>query len=211
MQIHQLFPTTILKDNINRPFTKAETDFYQNAIYRPDISNSTESPHRINLSLDHAVLENAVMANIKEFIMQRVNHYMFNVMQINDRVTFYISRSWFIQSKKGDFGRRHDHPNSILSGIFYFRAPVDCGNIMFYENKTSKFGSMQFGFTPPNALNSTHVSVPPTDGTMIIFPSALAHEISINQADETRYSMAFDIWVKGTMGVTAGDGTTLTL
>ena len=211
MQIHQIFPTTILTEELGRPFTNEEMDFCVNSDFRPDVSTSSESPHSINLSVDHAVLENPIMSSIKESMMKAVDHYMFNIMNISDPATFYISRSWFTRSKKGDFGRRHNHPNSILSGVFYFKASPGCGNILFYDDKVSMFGSTQFGYKSLNQLNSTDVSVPPVPGTLILFPSRMAHEIAVNQSTETRYSLSFDIWVHGTIGSNAGGGTILTL
>jgi len=62
------------------------------------------------------------------------------------------------------------------------------------------FGSMQFGYSSLNPLNSTYVSIAPIEGKLVLFPSTVLHEISVNQSYEHRYSLAFDVWVTGTMG-----------
>jgi uncharacterized protein (TIGR02466 family) len=200
MPIHQLFPTVILTETIGRAFTKDEMDFCINNQYRVDQSTSFESPHSISLTIDHAVLEKPELATVKEFLMQQINHYMFEVMRVSDEVTFHISRSWFVKSLIGNYVRRHNHPNSILSGVLYFKTSKDCGNLMLYDDNSSMFGSMQFGYSSLTPLNSSHVSIPPTEGNLVMFPSRVLHEISVNQSYEPRYSLAFDVWVTGNMG-----------
>jgi len=210
MQIHQLFPTVVLTKELGRPFSSEEMDVCFNSQYRVDQSTSFESPHNINLTIDHAILKNPALEVINNFLLEQVNHYMFEVMRVSDDVTFHISRSWFVKSSLGNYVRRHNHPNSILSGVLYFKTSKDCGNLMLYDDRSTAFGSMQFGYRSLNPINSSYVSIPPVEGNLVLFPSRVQHEISVNQSYEPRYSLAFDVWVTGTMGCNT-DVTKLTL
>jgi uncharacterized protein (TIGR02466 family) len=198
--IHPIFSTPILTNNIRRPLATEEMLACKNGDYYNDNASSAETPTHIAYTKSNNVLENPALTDIKKFIFDNINQYLFDLLKINDRINFYVSRSWFVESNKGDFSRRHSHPNSVLSGVFYFKAPANCGNLILYDNRASLFGSLHFSYGESSPANSTLISIPPAEGNLILFPSNMMHEVGINLSNETRYSLSFDVWFTGQIG-----------
>lgn len=51
-----------------------------------------------------------------------------------------------------------------------------------------------------NLWNSTSWWFPVKTGDIIIFPSSLTHAVETKQGDNTRTSLAFNVFIKGTIG-----------
>ena len=91
----------------------------------------------------------------------------------------------------------HVHPNSILSGVFYFRQSKTLPPIQF--SKATQDG---IKLTPEkyNVLNSETFLLPMTDGELVLFPSSLRHSVPINKSNEERYSMSFNTFCIDELG-----------
>jgi hypothetical protein len=86
-----------------------------------------------------------------------------------------------------------------LSGVYYPKGNPSF-KIKFYNDNKSQF------FTPPtkyNIYNSNEWTISPQNDYLIIFFSQLRHKIILNNSDENRYSLAFNLIPKGKFG--AGD------
>lgn len=195
-QKHHLFPTSIHVDHFYRNFTEAELELIKQQPFTKDISTDAEPPTNTEYTTDVNIIKKLNLKDYEDFIINNVNEYMFETMSVSDDVQFYISRSWIAKTTPGGFGRRHDHINSILSGVMYFEVPVNSGNILFHAPE-KKFGHLEFSYKNKNENNAIYISIPPQPGQLIIFPSTLKHEIGKNLSDQARYSLAFDIWCKG--------------
>jgi len=105
---------------------------------------------------------------------------------------------WININGKGAFNVRHDHPQSHFSGVYYVQCPKDSGEIIF-ENP--------HGFTAFDELscykeefvnNMTQhkaISIKPTEGLLLIFPAHLQHSVAVNESDEERISIGFNVLV----------------
>ena len=114
---------------------------------------------------------------------------------LNKGVNFNIE-CWFNINSKGGYNAKHVHPNSDLSGVFWLKTPINCGNIVFGSpHNFSSFMEMQ-SYTK-EFKNNTGCDYSyffnPTEGTMLIFPSSLEHEVQPNESDEDRISVSFNV------------------
>jgi uncharacterized protein (TIGR02466 family) len=86
----------------------------------------------------------------------------------------------------------HNHPNSILSGVYYLQAPENCGGIFFSDPRPASRM-----LNPPlidfNVWTLLNVSYKAHVGTMILFPSWLLHGVEMNMSEEVRISISFNI------------------
>ena len=116
---------------------------------------------------------------------------------------FYISECWANLNLEGDAHPRHNHPNSILSGVYYARAPKSCGDITFYDPRP------QATIIHPAAKETTtynahrHV-VQPREGLLIVFPSWLEHGVDPNASGADRLSFSFNVMLTGEIGYETG-------
>ena len=103
-----------------------------------------------------------------------------------------ITNMWAIINKKGASNARHTHPNSYLSAVYYIKAPIDCGDILFFDPRSAKVNRKP-PTTKPNKLNAEEVNITPQDGMLVFFPSYLHHAVDENMSDEERVVISFNV------------------
>jgi hypothetical protein len=102
---------------------------------------------------------------------------------------FEISHSWANRNEKGEWHPEHNHPLSIISGILYLTSSKS-GNTWF-KYKSTKWNQMFLSY----ANDHYHLENAEA-GKLIFFPSLVAHGVSENQDDESRYTLAIDCMPK---------------
>jgi uncharacterized protein (TIGR02466 family) len=103
-----------------------------------------------------------------------------------------ITTCWAIVNGKFASNSVHNHPNSILSGVYYLKAPENCGGIYFSDPRPAS----QMLIPPVTEFNLwtfPKVSYKPHEGTMLLFPSWLLHGVEMNMSEEIRISLSFNI------------------
>ena len=116
---------------------------------------------------------------------------------------FYISECWANLSRVGDDHPRHNHPNAMLSGVYYVRAPENCGAITFYDPRPQAsvlYPAVQDS-TPHNSHRHT---IGPGEGLLILFPSWLEHSVERNESGNERLSISFNVMLAGDIGYETG-------
>jgi len=108
-----------------------------------------------------------------------------------------IAQMWININGANSYNVSHRHPNSILSGVLWIKQRSEMGRFVF--------DNMDNGYRDAMLLTNTDVNhlleckMPPeyvpgyTNGTIIIFPSGLSHRVEINETQENRYTLAFNI------------------
>ncbi|BAY09970.1 TIGR02466 family protein [Calothrix sp. NIES-2098] len=127
---------------------------------------------------------------------------MTNISEITDflkwdleQIFLNINNCWAMVNGKFASNSVHDHPNSLLSGVYYVKAPEDCGGIFFRYPRIGAHRLLPpyLDFTVWTMPSITYKAVA---GTMIIFPSWLMHGVETNLSDDVRVSISFNIGVK---------------
>lgn len=108
------------------------------------------------------------------------------------KATPVISTCWAVVNGKYGSNTVHNHPNSLLSGVYYVQAPDNCGALTFRDPR-----SVAVMMAPPvtdySAWTFRTVSYQPKPGRMLIFPSWLEHGVGPNLGDEVRVALSFNI------------------
>jgi uncharacterized protein (TIGR02466 family) len=109
---------------------------------------------------------------------------------------FYILDSWANMNGAGKAHTRHNHPNCVLSGVYYVQAPENGGDIIFHDPRpqTSIFVP---AIKQPTPHNIAQRYIKPADGLMILFPAWLEHSTEINTSTDNRLSISFNIMISG--------------
>ena len=86
----------------------------------------------------------------------------------------------------------HNHANSLLSGVYYVKAPPNCGKIFFRDPREARL------MAAPPVIQHTYwtfkdVAYEPVEGRMLIFPSWLLHGVMPNMSDDIRVALSFNI------------------
>jgi len=97
-----------------------------------------------------------------------------------------------------DSNRVHNHPGSIISGVYYIQTPKNCGDITFINPVEDHLGYIDKSETIDttknyNPYNSTEWWLPSLVGRLYLFPSWLKHYVTSNlNKKEKRISISFN-------------------
>jgi len=153
-------------------------------------------------SSNTSILEQSCFMDLKTILYQHLNDYC-DILKIQDNLQFYITNSWSTLHKLNDGSRTHSHRNSLISGILYIQCDENSGQIGFEKDlsTTTIFPhSLDIQFKESNLLNMKHIMYKPCPGDLLIFPSFLQHWVTPSSSDQDRYVVAFNVFVKGTIG-----------
>ncbi len=86
----------------------------------------------------------------------------------------------------------HSHPNNFLSGIYYVQTHPGADSVNFHDPRpqTSIIRPL---VTELTSQNTDQVVLKVSDGTLLMFPSYLAHSVAANESDKLRISISFNM------------------
>jgi uncharacterized protein (TIGR02466 family) len=103
-----------------------------------------------------------------------------------------LKSCWAIVNGKLASNSVHNHPNSILSGVYYLQAPENSGVISFADPRPAA-QMLVPPMTEYSLWTLPKISYKPQAGTMLLFPSWLLHGVEMNMSAELRISLSFNI------------------
>lgn len=104
-----------------------------------------------------------------------------------------ISYSWCnVYSKNGEI-KRHRHELSMISGVFYVKADLQSGDLVF-DNPLNMFRVNEISVYKTD-YNTHDYKFNVSTGDLILFPSWIMHYTENNFSDE-RYVISFDTRIK---------------
>ena len=190
--VNGIFPTPIYISKINRELTNKELSFI-------DKTKSDCNKNEGNItSNDNYILNNKEFKNLKQEIDLTVNDYFSKVLSNTNSVTPYITQSWLNYTETNQYHHKHEHPNSLVSGVFYINCDEKFDKIKFFNNK---YKPIKLEVKEWNLWNSESWWFPVKTGDIILFPSSLTHMVETKEGTNTRISLAFNTFIKGTVGV----------
>ena len=187
MEIYQLFPIAVGKFQYD-DITEKELNFVQKLDYGKNAGNQ--------ISTSKQVLESPQLKKIKKFINTSVQEYFQKICCPNKNLKIYTHLSWTNITTKGQFHHKHAHPNSYLSGVFYFQS-TENDKIHFFKNA---YQQLEISPAEFNIYNSESWWYPADTGRLLIFPNSLYHEVYILEHDTPRISLSFNTWLQGPTG-----------
>jgi|TARA_B110000438_G_scaffold26985_1_gene25783 uncharacterized protein (TIGR02466 family) len=103
---------------------------------------------------------------------------------------FYIH-----DSGPGTYSTQHNHPGSLLSGLFFVDIPEDnMGNVQFFRDDESSYYLPTLDLY--NNITTKLASYKPQTGLMLVFPSWIKHATTMNNSDKNRLVISFNYGVK---------------
>jgi uncharacterized protein (TIGR02466 family) len=189
--VNGIFPTPVYMSKLDRDLTKKELSFIDKTkldFYRNE-GNITSN--------DNYILNQKVFSKLKEDLDLRVKDYFNKVLSTTDAVTPYITQSWLNYTETKQYHHKHQHPNSLVSGVFYVNCHEELDKIKFF-NDTYK--TIKPEIKDWNLFNSETWWFTVKTGDIILFPSSLTHMVENKEGTNTRISLAFNVFIKGTIG-----------
>jgi uncharacterized protein (TIGR02466 family) len=192
-RVHNLWPIPVYEANL--PVKEEWKTSIRNLKYvRTHIANS-------DISEDRFIFHK--MPDLEKEIMKHCENYIRKYLMISDNATFYFQNSWSNIHKPNDYSQIHYHANALLSGVYYPILPKNSGDIVLC--KPNMFcnlfpSAIKVNYDKIDNVNSDSFQLNLEEGSICIFPSQLEHSVQKNKSNEDRYSVAFNLYVKGKFG-----------
>ena len=191
-KIDSIFPTPIYMSKLNRGLTKKEISF----INKTKLKTVTNEGN-IH-SKDTYILNNKEFKYLKEDLNLKIQDYFDKIISPVNKITPYITQSWLNYTEKNQYHHKHAHPNSLVSGVFYINCHEKFDKIKFFKKETYRIIALET--KDWNLWNSESWWFPVKTGDIIMFPSSLTHMVENKEGDNTRISLAFNVFIKGKIG-----------
>ncbi len=189
MSIEMVFPIPVLLDKFHRPMNSEELAYAQSVSLRRNVSNCSSN--------ETYVLKNPVFQELNSWLEAKAKRFFHEIYNPLGQVELYITQSWINHSEVGEEHHVHAHPNSILSGVFYFDADPAVDKITFIKSITKDIDILPVQYNPFNS-NTWYYSV--DIGQLILFPSSLKHTVETvppSPKRKTRISLSFNTFIRG--------------
>jgi uncharacterized protein (TIGR02466 family) len=191
-KINNIFPTPIYMSKLNRELTKKELSF----INKTKLKTFTNEGN-IH-SKDTYILNNKEFKYLKEDLNLKIQDYFDKIISPANKIIPYITQSWLNYTEKNQYHHKHAHPNSLVSGVFYINCHEKFDKIKFFKKETYRIIALET--KDWNLWNSESWWFPVKTGDIIMFPSSLTHMVENKEGDNTRISLAFNVFIKGKIG-----------
>ena len=192
--INSIFPTPIYTTKMDRGFTNQELQFV-----KEQKKHCTNNQGNINTK-DNYILNRKEFKNIKKFLDKHCKDYLDKVICPKDNIEIYITQSWLNYTEANQYHHPHQHPNSVVSGVLYFDSDVKNDKILFSHPIPYQQIKLETDQEKFNLWNSETWFFPVETGQLIMFPSSTTHQVETKKGDNTRISLAFNTFYKGTIG-----------
>ena len=191
-EILELFPTPVFTTMIPLEFYNVVPWLFKQEM----LSEEVDSPNYGERSKNSYILDEPESKDLKNYILGLVNQY--GKMLGYEYDSYRFGQSWVSYKHPGQHHTMHSHPNSLISGVFYFGEPTD-------KTPAIKFHKLEGGFNvsylSPKLVKDKRelkyaqkeFSIEFTPGLLLLFPSYLHHSVPLNKTDKTRCSLAFNI------------------
>lgn len=190
--INNLFPTPIYMNNLDRPFTKQELLFVKE-------QNKHCSKNKGNINTkDNYILKRKELKNIKKFLDKCCKDYLKKIICPKNDLQLYITQSWLNYTEENQYHHQHAHPNSVISGVFYFDCDKENDKILFI--KSNAYQQIRTVVKDFNLWNSDTWWFSVVTGQLVMFPSSTTHQVETKKGNNTRISLAFNTFYKGIIG-----------
>ena len=143
---------------------------------------------------DNSDIEQIHQKQSFQWLNDQVKHHVKKYLETigcTTNVSVAVQKSWAIVLTQGGSVARHKHVNSHLSCVFYLQ--TGASTITFYKDPHHCLENLPVEYVTGNDYNTNGVSLNPSEGYLLIFPSSLEHSVKPYHSDVVRYSISYDI------------------
>lgn len=170
-------------------------EFLNSQLVRETTNQKAEQFGRV--SENTYILNNETCLGLSGFILQECLDFAQNVFGY-DVNKMQFTQSWISIKYPGQSHFIHSHPNSIISGVYYFSehdSPIE--PIIFHKPYANFNNRLEVEFDAQKADQSqfawTTFTMQPETDMLLLFPSHLQHSVGTNTTNEIRKSLAFNV------------------
>lgn len=186
-----IFPTPIYLSKLDRKLSENELKFvFENKKYITENEGNIATKNKY-------ILDEKIFINIKKEINLKIQDYFDKIFCTSNNIEPYITQSWINYTEKNQYHHKHQHSNSLVSGVFYINCDSENDKILFFKDK---YETLKLEVKEYNLWNSDTWWCGLKTGDLILFPSHLNHMVETVKSDITRISLSFNVFIKGNLG-----------
>jgi len=164
---------------------------------KQDMNTKSDETNYGKRSKDSYILNKPECAALSRFILECTQDFSDNTL-LYEYKSYKLSQSWISQKEPGQHHMMHSHPNSLISGVFYYGASEELTPAIKFHKTAGAVGqSTIMPQTKADKRSSkfawTEFSVNFEPGLLVLFPSWLHHSVPQNITDSVRCSLAFNV------------------
>lgn len=157
-------------------------------------------------SEDTYILDKEECKPLRDWILANVNTFANKILGYQTP-TFALTQSWVTLKSPGERHTAHRHPNSIISGVFYWQDGY-VEPIIFHRQEVSGMHSALKMTVDPGISQFEYTwdsyTVQPRKNTLVLFPSHLKHSVNPVKGNSVRKCLAFNAMPTGKIGNRGG-------
>ena len=197
MEVYPVFAKPIAKFEYNL------TEEIQNFLTNAQTRSETEDPRYGGVSANTMIMREPILKDFREAVLSVALEFSRDLLGI-DTMEMIDVCSWITIKRPGQHHTPHYHPNSVISGVYFFDDHLENMPLIFEESSVI---CNDFILRPKYILNpdvpfphNAPRPVPVKKGDVVLFPSYLKHSVMPNNTPFNRYSLAFNILPKEGLG-----------
>lgn len=184
------FPTPIWSFKLS-----GDIDYEEALKFCHNLSNETEGVQYSNeggWQSSHYDISFINKTPLKIIFEKITKNFDFVLKDLNTNYKLNFGNIWININNFQHFNRKHWHPNSEFSGVFYLTN--NNSEIIFFREKDPMLLLLKsLQSDAQNDLTFDCCSYTPTQGHLLIFPGFLEHMVKKNNSTQPRVSVAFNI------------------
>jgi len=164
---------------------------------KQDMNTKSDEANYGRRSKNSYVLNEPECKDLRDFILNAVQDFGENTL-LYKYESYKMSQSWVSHKEPGQHHTMHIHPNSLISGVFYYGPVEELTPAIKFHKTTGTVGqSTIMPRIKADKRNSkfawVEFSVNFEPGLLVLFPSWLHHSVPQNITDSVRRSLAFNV------------------
>ena len=191
--IRSIFPIPIFETNCNIQLKEIIESLEKEPIHNVKNAEDFENQYG-QRSSETYLLEKLIYKALKSWIESQLNIYAINGLGW-DIEKISITQSWISIKHPGQGHQLHSHPNSMISGVFYWQENIES---MFFKRPNSHELFQIEKIDNPELKEFEEFK--PSKYSLVLFPSYLEHFVGINHSNKSRYCLPFNAMVSGRIG-----------
>lgn len=162
-----------------------------------DMDTKSDEANYGRRSKDSYILNNPECTALSSFILKCVQDYSDSTL-LYTYEGYKLLQSWVSHKEPGQHHMMHSHPNSLISGVFYYGAMEEYTPAIKFHKTIGGVGQATIMPSVKSDKRSskfawTEFSVNFQPGLLVLFPSWLHHSVPQNITDSVRCSLAFNV------------------
>lgn len=194
MEVLKIFPQIIFKEKVPNTFSYIKKFLNSQKTIFPQKGNWERSKNTY-------VLNNPEYKDFSEYILDQT--LIFSQKYIGLSYNEYkLSQSWISIKHPGQHHSPHTHPNSLISGVFYYGDIFESTpGISFQQPPSHNNGyTLDISYLPNRHPSEEFITYSISEGDMFLFPSYLPHAVLNNNTNYPRKCLSFNIIPKNGFG-----------